>query len=83
MEMSGYLNDNGKYSDSFKGELENLFTLREYSKGDHLFRQGEVCRYLFYIKKGLVRVYYYSSKGKDITLWFSSEDTLVTAIDSF
>lgn len=81
--MSGYLKDNGKYSDSFKGELEDLFTLREFSKGDHLFRQGELCRHLFYIKKGLVRVYYYSDKGKEITLWFSSEDTLVTAIDSF
>ncbi len=83
MKISGYLNENGKYSDSFKGELENLFTLREYSKGDHLFKQGEVCRHLFYIKKGLVRVYYNSSLGKEITLWFSSEDSLVTAIDSF
>ena len=83
MELSGYLKDNGKYSDSFKGELENLFTLREFSKGDHLFRQGDVCRYLFYIKKGLVRVYYNSIKGKEITLWFASEDTIVTAIDSY
>jgi CRP-like cAMP-binding protein len=83
MELSGYLKDNGKYSDSFKEELENLFTLREYSKGDHLFRQGEICRHLFYIKKGLVRVYYNSSSGKEITLWFSAEDTLVTAIDSY
>ena len=83
MEMSGYLKENGKYSDSFKGELENLFTLREFSKGDHLFKQGEVCRHLFYIEKGLVRVYYNSDKGKEITLWFSSEDSLVIAIDSY
>jgi CRP/FNR family transcriptional regulator, anaerobic regulatory protein len=83
MTLTGYLKDNEKYSDSFKGELENLFTLKEFSKGDHLFSQGEVCRHLFYIKKGLVRIYYYSSKGKEITLWFSAEDSLFTAIDSF
>jgi CRP-like cAMP-binding protein len=83
MEISGYFKDYAKYYDSFRGELASLFTLREFSKGDHLFRQGEVCRYLFYIKKGLVRVYYNSSKGKEMTLWFSSEDTLITAIDSF
>jgi len=83
MEMTAYLKDNGKYSDSFKEELEDLFTLRGFSKGDHLFKQGELCRHLFYIKKGLVRIYYYSDKGKEITLWFSVEDTLVTAIDSF
>ncbi|MFH0841717.1 MAG: Crp/Fnr family transcriptional regulator [Bacteroidota bacterium] len=83
MELTGYLKDNEKYSDSFKGDLENFFTLKRYSKGDYLFRQGDVCRHLFYINKGLVRIYYYSSKGKEITLWFSSEDTLITAIDSF
>jgi CRP/FNR family transcriptional regulator, anaerobic regulatory protein len=83
MVLSGYLKDFEKYSDSFKEELENLFTLKEFSKGDHIFRQGDVCRHLFYIKKGLVRIYYYSNKGKEITLWFSSEDTLITAIDSF
>jgi CRP-like cAMP-binding protein len=52
MELFKYLSDNGKYSDSFKGELENLFTLREFSKGDHLFKEGEVCRYLYLYKKG-------------------------------
>jgi CRP-like cAMP-binding protein len=83
MILSGHLMEDEKYSNSFKEELENLFTLKEFSKGDLLFRQGDICRHLFYIKKGLVRIYYYSSKGKEITLWFSSEDTLITAIDSF
>lgn len=83
METPKYLIDIGKYSDSFKQELENLFELREFSKGEHLFTQDEVCRHLYYIKTGLVRVYYYSGNGKEITAWFSAEDTLVTAIDSF
>jgi CRP-like cAMP-binding protein len=83
METPGYLMDLEKYSGSFKKELEDLFELKEFVKGEHLYRQGEVCRHLFYIKKGLVRVYYYSDKGKEVTVWFSSEDTLITAIDSF
>lgn len=83
MELSGFFKDNAKYSDSFKKEFEALFTSKEFLKGDHLFRQGEICRHLFYIKKGLARVYYYSDKGKEITLWFSAEDSLITAIDSF
>lgn len=83
METPGYIKDYVKYTESFKAELENLFTMKEFSKGDHLFRQGEVCRHLFYIKKGLVRVYFNSSNGKEITLWFSSEDSLLTAIDSY
>ncbi len=72
-----------KYSKSFNGKLENLFEFKEISRGGHLYKQGDVCRHLYYIKKGIVRVYYLSEKGKEITLWFSLENTFVTAIDSF
>jgi len=71
------------FDQSLKEILDFQFTLKEIFKGDHLFRQGDICKHLFYIKKGLARVYYYSDKGKDITLWFSAENTLLTAIDSF
>ena len=83
MEPSGYLRDNQKYSDSLREELNGLFILEKYSKGDLLFKQGDICQHLFYIKKGLVRIYYYPDNGKEITLWFASEESLVTAIDSF
>lgn len=39
MEPPGSLMDKRMYSNSFKDELENLFTLKVFSKGDHLFRQ--------------------------------------------
>ena len=83
MELSEYLKNISKLSDSLEEDLKNLFEPKEFSKGDLLFKQGEICRHLFYIKKGLVRVYYYSGNGKEITAWFSAENTLVTAIDSF
>lgn len=75
--------DSSLGSESFKKELDSLFELKKFSSGDHLFRQGDICRHLYYIKKGLVRLYFYSGKGKEITVWFSAEDTLITAIDSF
>ncbi|HVN59128.1 MAG TPA: Crp/Fnr family transcriptional regulator [Bacteroidales bacterium] len=83
MEFPGHLKDIERYSYSLKKELNTLFELKEISKGDHLFRQGDFCRHLYYIKKGLVRIYYYSDKGKEITEWFSSEDSIITAVDSF
>jgi CRP/FNR family transcriptional regulator, anaerobic regulatory protein len=83
VEISEYLKNIAKLSDSLEDELKNLFEPKMFSKGDLLFKQGEICRQLYYIKKGLVRVYYYSVRGKEITAWFSAEDTLVTAIDSF
>lgn len=83
MELSGQLYNGGNLFDSFNRELKNSFQQKQYDKGEHLFRQGDICRHLFYIEKGLVRVYYYTQSGKEITAWFSAENTLVTAIDSF
>jgi CRP-like cAMP-binding protein len=83
MELPGYFKNKIKFIDSFNDELDNLFPLKEIFKGDHLFREGNICKHLFYIKKGLARVYYDSDTGKDITLWFSAENSLLTAIDSF
>ena len=48
-----------------------------------MFSQGEVCRQMFYIEKGLVRIFYNSNSGKEITTWFSKENTFITSIDSF
>lgn len=83
MKLYGSKTENPEYPESFRRELDNLFKIKKFTSGEHLFRQGEVCRHLFYIRNGLVRLYYYSSKGKEITVWFSAEDTLITAIDSF
>ena len=83
MELSDYFKNISKLSGSLDEDLKSIFEPEEFSKGDYLFNQGEVCQHLFYIVKGLVRVYYYSANGKEITAWFSAERTLVTAIDSF
>jgi len=83
MELSEYFKNIAKPSDSLEDVLKNFFEPKELSKGDHLFKEGDICRHMFYIEKGLVRVYYYSDRGKEITAWFSAENTLVTAIDSF
>lgn len=83
MELSEYLKNITKLPDSLEGELKNVFEPKMFPKGSFLFKQGEVCRHLFFIEKGLVRVYYYSDTGKEITAWFSAEHSLVTAIDSF
>jgi CRP-like cAMP-binding protein len=83
MELSDYLKNIAKLSDSLEDDLKILFEPKEFSKGDHLFKEGEICRRMYYIEKGLVRVYYYSVNGKEITAWFSAENSLITALDSF
>lgn len=72
-----------KLPDSFNSELESIFERREVKKGELLFEEGTICHHVFFIDKGLVRIYYYSNSGKEITAWFFQENSYFTAIDSF
>ena len=70
-------------SESFEEEFANVLTRKELSKGAFLFQQGEICSHMFYIEKGLARIFYNSYSGKEITAWFSADNTFITVIDGF
>jgi CRP-like cAMP-binding protein len=51
-------------------------------KGELLVTTGEVCRSIYYVKKGMLRGYV--KEGiKDITTWITGETELVSSISSF
>jgi CRP/FNR family transcriptional regulator, anaerobic regulatory protein len=54
----------------------------EFPKGHHLFRQGDICHHIFFIEKGLARLYYTTDSGKEITAWFFPDNSFLAAIDS-
>jgi CRP-like cAMP-binding protein len=51
-------------------------------KNTVLIKEGERCRNLFFIQKGLMRGYYYDA-GKEITHWFAKEEEFATSFYSF
>lgn len=82
MELPKHLIEIARLSDSSAEEVKAYFTRREYHKGEMLFTQGDVCRQIFYVEQGLVRLYYHSGTGKDITAWFAPENNFIAAVDS-
>jgi CRP-like cAMP-binding protein len=62
--------------------IDSIVLREELPKGHILFREGDVCRRIYYIEKGIARVYY-NLEGKEVTAWFSAENSFLTAIDSF
>jgi CRP-like cAMP-binding protein len=48
-----------------------------------LHKEGEVCEKVYFVEEGLVRWFYYSEGGKDITDSFGGENSFITAFDSF
>jgi CRP/FNR family transcriptional regulator, anaerobic regulatory protein len=49
-----------------------------YPKGYVLTEQGASCAYLYYVKKGLSKLYYYKY-GKEVVYWISDENTMITS----
>jgi CRP/FNR family cyclic AMP-dependent transcriptional regulator len=57
--------------------LVNDFRLREYDKGDIIFRQGDNGRELFIVKKGKVRIFKISPSGNETSIQiFSTYDII-------
>ncbi len=62
--------------------LSKLLVPMKFQKGDIILAEGEVCRAMYYVNRGMVRQYYYKN-GKDVTEHFSFEGRICFCIESF
>ncbi len=83
MNFQKYIKNIVSLSDDEVRELVSYFHKVKLKKGEFLFRQGDVCNKIFFIEKGLARIFYYSEGGKEVTAWFFDKLSFITAIDSF
>jgi len=65
-----------------KESLKTCISAKKVSKGDLVLKHNEVCRHIYYVHKGLVRIFYYKN-GKDITEWFADEKQFFFSIGSY
>jgi CRP-like cAMP-binding protein len=63
-------------------DLSAILIPVKFAKGDTVLHEGDVCKYLYYIDKGLLRQYYYKN-NKDVTEHISFEGHIVFCIESF
>lgn len=67
---------------SSKKSITELVTEVEYTKGYKLLSADKVERDIFFLKKGIVRAYIYSSDG-EVTFWFGKEGDTVVSMKSY
>jgi CRP-like cAMP-binding protein len=73
-----------KYSTMTHEELDTLESIlvpQKYAKGEMILKEGEVCRNIMYVAKGLVRQFYFK-KEKELTEHLSTEGGIVMCIES-
>ena len=73
-----------KYSTMTHDELDTLESIlvpMKFTKGQTILAEGEVCRNIMYIAKGLVRQFYFK-KEKEVTEHMSVEGGIIMCIES-
>ncbi len=63
-------------------QLAHIMVRKTLAKGEMFCREGQVCEYITYIEKGLIRQYYYK-KHKDVTEHFASDGDMFICTESF
>jgi len=60
-----------------------LFESLAIKKNEHLFRQGDISRYVYFVEKGCLRQYYINNNGEERTIYFKTEDGWASELVSF
>ena len=64
-------------------KLASFLLSKKVKKKELLLKEGEVNDRMFYVQKGLLRVYFINDDGKEINTWFVKEGEFVYACHSF
>ncbi len=63
--------------------IKEVFKKREYKKKENLLEQGELTNNIFFVEKGLVRVFYTNDEGNEVNTHFASDNYYLTSFQSF
>lgn len=80
--LMNYINNLVELSPDVAETIAKAFVEEKHPKRSVLEKHGTVCNKLYFVEKGLARLYYLK-EGKDITGWFASEGNFITCNDSF
>jgi CRP/FNR family transcriptional regulator, cyclic AMP receptor protein len=83
MSLISYFKEKGSFTNEELKIISDSFTEVSFEKKAMLLEQGNICRHLFFITKGLVKTYFIDRNGHEVIINFASENWWVTDIHSF
>lgn len=73
-----------KYSTMTHNELdllESVLVPMKFAKGEMILKEGETCRHIYFIDRGMIRQFYYKN-GKELTEHIGVENSIFMCIES-
>ena len=77
-----YLNSIQPLPDALTAYLRQIIKRKEIPRKGYLLKEGQVCRNIHFIEKGLLRCYYIKDGG-EISSWFMKEKDVCIAVESY
>jgi CRP-like cAMP-binding protein len=62
--------------------LQQIIRKKELSRKEYLLKEGQVCRNIHFIEKGLLRAYYVKDGG-EVSSWFMQEKDVCMGVESY
>jgi CRP-like cAMP-binding protein len=81
-ELIFFLNSIRPLSKDTNDFLMSRLQFVEISKKSFVLREGDVCREIYFVTKGLLRCFY-NKNEKDVSSWFMKEGDVVISVESF
>lgn len=81
--MRNYLKSFNILTDDDIDSFESKVRYKKLKKGDFFIREGETCKEAAFVISGLLRSFYYSSSGEEVTYCFSFSNSFLSAYSSF
>jgi CRP-like cAMP-binding protein len=80
--FKSYLVDKGGITEAEFQELAPVLQTKTIDKGTYLLREGEVCKYAFFVEQGLLRSFSIDQAGKEHIIQFAPENWIMSDISS-
>jgi CRP-like cAMP-binding protein len=81
-ELLAYLNSIYPLPDGLVERLQGIIKEKRLNRKDYLLKAGKVCQNIYFIRRGLLRCYYFK-ETKEISAWFMKEGDICIAVESF
>lgn len=83
MNVADFLTSYVTFSHNELNDILSYFTKEQITKNSTLVEQGQVCKKMYFVDKGMGRSYYLKDDGKEITQWFFAQGVFMSSADSF
>ena len=77
-----FLNRFASFTEAELAEINKCFHPLKLKKGKPFLRQGQHCRHVVFIVKGVLRIFY-MKEGKPVTRYLGMEPSFITSLSSF